>query len=129
MASGKMSLQEQKRVLTNNHKFIVDNLDADDVIDELVQEKLIGRNAAQRVHVMGMSRMDKNRIIVDQLSIAGPGTLEKFCEILRRNKRQSFIAEELGKKSCNIITLLCHFYQEFHIIKFLFVLYMWPFNY
>ena len=97
MASGKMSLQEQKRVLANNHKFIVDNLDAEDVIDELVQEKLIGRNAAERVHLMGMSRMDKNRIIVDQLSIAGPDMLEKFCEILRRNKRQSFIAEELGK--------------------------------
>ena len=92
-----MSLQEQQRVLANNHKFIVDNLDADEVIDDLVQEKLIGRNAAERVHLMGMSRMDKNRIIVDQLSIAGPGTLEKFCEILRRNKRQSFIAEELGK--------------------------------
>ena len=95
--AGKMSLQEQKRVLTNSYKFIVDNLDADDVIDELIQEKLIGRNAAERVHLMGISRVDKNRIIVDQLSIAGPGTLEKFCEILRRNKRQWFIAEELGK--------------------------------
>ncbi|XP_065901515.1 NACHT, LRR and PYD domains-containing protein 3-like isoform X2 [Dysidea avara] len=94
MASGKMNLEEQKRVLTNNREFIVDNLDADDVADELIQEKMMGRNAAQRVQLVGMSRVDKNRIIVDQLSIAGPGALEKFCEILRRNKRQTFIAEK-----------------------------------
>ena len=92
-----MSLQEQKRVLTSNREFIVDNLDADDVIDELVQEKMIGRDAAQRVQLEVMTRVDKNRIIVDQLSIAGPGVLEKFCEILRRKKRQTFIAEELEK--------------------------------
>ena len=105
MATGKMSLQEQKRVLTNNREFIVNNLDADDVIDELIQEKMMGRNAAQRVQLMGMSRVDKNRIIVDQLCIAGPGVLEKFCEILRKYKRQTFIAEELEengeKKSCS----------------------------
>ncbi|XP_065901940.1 NACHT, LRR and PYD domains-containing protein 3-like isoform X3 [Dysidea avara] len=94
-----MSLQEQKRVLTSNREFIVDNLDADDVIDELVQEKMIGRDAAQRVQLEVMTRVDKNRIIVDQLSIAGPGMLEKFCEILRRKKRQTFIAEELEKCS------------------------------
>jgi len=94
MASGEMSLQEQKRVLTDNRKFIVDNLDADDVIDELIQEKMISRNAAQRIQLMGMTRVVKNRIIVDQLSIAGPGALEKFCEILKRNKRQPFIAEK-----------------------------------
>ena len=101
--SGEMSVQEQKTVLTNRREFIVDNLDADDVIDELIQEKMIGRNAAQRVQLVGMSRVDKNRIIVDQLSIAGPGALKKFCEILRRNKRQVFIAEELDK--------LCHLYS------------------
>jgi len=93
-------LMEQKRVLNNNRKFIVDNLDADDVIDELIQEKVMGHNAAQRVQLIGMSRVAKNRIIVDQLSIAGPGALEKFCEILRRNKRQVFIAEELEKCEC-----------------------------
>ena len=92
-----MSLEEQKRVLIDNRKFIVDNLDADDVIDKLIQEKMMGRNAAQRIQLVGVSRVDKNKIIVDQLSIAGPGALEMFCEILRRNKRQAFIAEELEK--------------------------------
>jgi len=97
MASRETSLQEQKKVLTNCCEFIVENLDADDVIDELIQEKMMGRNAAQRVQLVGMSRVDKNRIIVDQLSIAGPGALERFCKILRNNKQQSFIAKELEK--------------------------------
>ena len=97
MASGDISLQEQKKVLTGNLEFIVENLDADDVIDHLIQEKMIGRNAAQRIQLVDTSRVDRNRIIVDQLCIAGPGALDKFCDVLRRNKRQVFIAEELEK--------------------------------
>jgi len=69
MASGDTSLQKQKKVLTDNLEFIVENLDADDVIDHLIQEKMIGRNAAQRIQLVGMSRVDKNRIIVDQASL------------------------------------------------------------
>jgi len=98
MSSG--NLQEQKRVFTVNREFIVDNLEADDVIDELIQEKLVGHNAAHRLQLVGMNRVDKNRIIVDQLCTAGPGALEKFCHILRRNERQVFIAEELQVERC-----------------------------
>ena len=89
-----MSLEQQKQVLENNRDFIVESLDADDVIDEL-PANLIGQNARQRVELMGTSRIEKNRIIFDQLITCGPGALEKFCEILRRKKRQSFIAEKL----------------------------------
>ena len=86
------------RQLTDNRDFIVDNLDPDDVIDELIQDHLIGENAAQKVtQPMGWSRVEKNRIIVDQLSMSGPGAVEKFCKIIRRKKRQIFIAEELEK--------------------------------
>ena len=46
--------------------------------------------------MMTITRMEKNRIIVDQLSIGGPGTLEKFCKILE-GKRQIFIAEQIKK--------------------------------
>ena len=92
----KLNLKEQKQVLNDNRDFIIDNLDPDDVSDELIQDHLIGENAAQKVtQPMGLSRQEKNRIIVDQLSISGPGSIEKFCEILRRNKRQLFIAEKL----------------------------------
>ena len=97
----KRGLKQQKQVLTDNRDFIVDNLDPDDVIDELIQDHLIGENAAQKVtQPMGWSRVEKNRIIVDQLSMSGPGAVEKFCKIIRRKKRQIFIAEELEKCKC-----------------------------
>ena len=94
----KERLEQQEKVLTDNRDFIVKYLDPDDVIDELIQDHLIGENAAQKVtQVIGLSREDKNRIIVDQLRISGPGAVESFCEIIRRKKRQIFIAEELEK--------------------------------
>jgi len=37
------SLKKQTEVFTNNRAFLVDYLDAYDVIDELIQEKLIGK--------------------------------------------------------------------------------------
>ena len=98
MDTGQVSLQQHKQILKNNRNFIVENLDGDDVIDELIQVNLIGQNPAQRVQLMGTSRVEKNRIIFDQLITCGPGALEKFCEILRRKKRQSFIAEQLEKR-------------------------------
>ena len=97
MAGSEKSLEEERKILAKNRKFIVDNLDADDVIDELIQSRLIGENASQRVQLAGVSRVDKNRIIVDQLSMCGPGTLKVFCGILRRCGRQSFIADQLQK--------------------------------
>ena len=96
MADSQISLEQQEQVLENSRDF-VKHLDADDVIDELIQTKLIGQNSAQRVELMGTSRLEKNRIIFDQLITCGPGALEKFCEILKRKKRQSFIAEQLEK--------------------------------
>ena len=96
-ANGQVSLEQQEQVLESNRDFILKRLDADDVIDELIQENLIGQNSAQRVQLMGTSRVENNRIIFDQLITCGPGALEKFCEILRRKKRQSFIAVQLEK--------------------------------
>ena len=97
MADIKVTLEQQERVLTENRDLIIKHLDADDVIDELIQARLMGKNAAQRVQLVTMSRVDKNRIIFEQLSIAGPGSLEKFCDILKKEKRQTFIAEQLEK--------------------------------
>ena len=51
---------------------------------------MIGENVAQ-VQLRVTSRMEKNRTIVDQLTIGGPETLQKFCEILRNSKRLVFI--------------------------------------
>ena len=91
-----LSLREQSQVLIYNRHFIVHNLAPDDVIEGLIQNYLIDQNAAQKLtQPMGWSRQEKNRIIIDQLSMAGPGALKKFCEIIRKQKRQIFIAEKL----------------------------------
>ena len=97
MADIKEILELQERVLTENRDFILKHLDADDVIDELIQARLMGKNSAQKVELVTMSRRDKNRIICEQLSTAGPGALEKFCNILKKESRQAFIAEQLEK--------------------------------
>ena len=91
-----VSLEQQEQVLTDNRDFIVKHLDPDDIIDGLIQDHLIGQNAAQKVtQPMGWSREERTRIIIDQLSMSGPGAVKKFCEIIRRKKRQIFIAENL----------------------------------
>ena len=97
MADIRVTLEQQERVLTENRDFIIKYLDADDVIDHLIQARLLGKNAAQRVELVTTSRVDKNRIIFEQLSIAGPGALERFCDILKKENRQTFIAEQLEK--------------------------------
>ena len=97
MANSELSLEQQEQVLEGNRDFIIKRLDVDEVIDELIHANLIGQNAAQRVQLTGTSRVEKNRIIFDQLITCGPDALEKFCEILKRRKRQSFIAVQLEK--------------------------------
>ena len=102
-----VTLELQEKVLTENRDFIIKHLDADDVIDELIQARLMGKNAAQRVGLVTMSRVDKNRIICEQLSTAGPGALERFCDIIKKESRQMFIADQLekcgGMKPYNIL--------------------------
>ena len=94
------SLDALEKVLTDNCNFIIKHLEADDLIDELIQERLLGRSGAQRVQLQGTSREQKNRIICEQLTTAGPDALNKFCKILRNSKRQLFIAERLEKCKC-----------------------------
>jgi len=90
-------LRKQKEVFRNNRVFLIEFLDADEVSDELIQAELLSGNSAQQVQLLTTSRAEKNRIIIEKLATGGPGTLEKFCEILKRNKRLAFIAEELEK--------------------------------
>ena len=97
MADINSNLVLHARVINENRAFIVEHLDAEDVIDELIQERIVGKSAQQRVQLVGTSREDKNRIICEQLATAGPGAVNKFCKILRDNIRQTFIAERLEK--------------------------------
>jgi len=92
---GNLALQTQ--IINENRAFIVEYLDAEDVIDELIQQHLVGTSAGQQLQLVGMSRENKNRIICEQLATAGPGAINKFCKVLRDKRRQIFIAERLEK--------------------------------
>ena len=99
MADLRVTLELQEKVLTENRDIIIKHLDADDVIDELIRARLVGKNAAQRLGLMTITGVDKNRIIYEQVSTAGPGALERFCDIIKKESRQTFIADLLEK--CN----------------------------
>ena len=99
MADLRVTLELQEKVLTENRDIIIKHLDADDVIDELIRARLVGKNAAQRLGLMTITGVDKNRIIYEQVSTAGPGALERFCDIIKKESRQTFIADQLEK--CN----------------------------
>ena len=88
------AVEKQRQILTRKRSLIVKWLDPDDIVDDLIQSSLVGPSAAQQLQ-LNKTLQEKNRIIVDQLSIGGPGTLTQFCEILRSRKRQMYIAEEL----------------------------------
>ena len=99
MADLRVTLELQEKVFTENRDIIIKHLDADDVIDELIRARLVGKNAAQRLGLMTITGVDKNRIIYEQVSTAGPGALERFCDIIKKESRQTFIADQLEK--CN----------------------------
>ena len=90
-------LELQKEVFTNCRHYIVEHLSPDDVVDHLISEHLIGDGASQQLQLPIKTAKDKNRIIVDELSIGGPGTFEKFCMILKKNRRTEYMADALEK--------------------------------
>ena len=111
MDNQSINLEEQERVLLKNRGFLVNYLDPDDVIDELIQARIIGPYAVQKLQLMGTSRTNKNQLIVDQLKTAGPGSLEKFCNILRKGGRQRFIADQIEKsKPPCLLSAECYVY-------------------
>ena len=67
---------------------------------------MISENAAQRLQLREVSEAEKNRVIVHQIATSGPGTLKKFCEILKKKKRQNFIAEQIENCKCDTIQFL-----------------------
>ena len=59
-----------QKILMDNRDLIISYLDADSIVDQLVKANLISQNAARSL--IGKSKIDKNRIVFEQLSNAGP---------------------------------------------------------
>ena len=71
-------------------------LSPDDIVDHLISQHLIGDSARQELSLPKITK-EKNRIIVDELCSGGPDTFEKFCVILKKNRRTKHIADQLEK--------------------------------
>ena len=89
-------LELQKEVFTICRQTIVQHLSPDDVVDQLVTERLIGNSAYEKL-CLQKPTSEKNRIIVDELSRGGPGTFEKFCVLLKKNWRTKHVADQLER--------------------------------
>ena len=86
---------ELQKIFDICRKFIVSNLDPNDISDYLIIEFLIGKSCSEQLGCKNMTITEQNRIIVDELTTGGPGTLEKFCTILRKNRRHKTLADYL----------------------------------
>ena len=94
------TLELQKDLFTNNLHFIVQNLNPNDIVDQLISERLVGQSAREQLKLPSKTNKDKNNIIVDELSRGSPGTLKRFLYILRNTSGSTnfkIIADKLEK--------------------------------
>jgi len=96
-----MVLKLQRDLFTDNLHFIVENLNPSDIINQLISEHLVGQSAREQLKMPQKTDIDKNNIIVDELSRGQPGTVETFLHILRSTSSGStnfmIIADKLEK--------------------------------
>ena len=90
-------LELQKEAFTSCRQYIVDHLSPDDIVDHLISQRLIGDSAREQLSLSIKTTKEKNRTIVDELCTGGPGTLEKFCAMLKKSRRTKHIADHLDK--------------------------------
>ena len=84
-------------VIANQRVLLSQKLSADDLMDYLIADRLVDDSVGEKLGMMCFTPMEKNRMIINSLSRGPPGTLKKFCAILRKVKKYSYIAEELEK--------------------------------
>ena len=95
-----VKIQElQRELLTTNTAFIVRSLNPDDIVDQLVSNHLVGQTAREQLnsHYKTPLASEKNRIIIEEVSSGAPGAVDKFCGILKKNRRANYIGEKLEK--------------------------------
>ena len=90
-------LELQKEAFTSCRHYIVQHLSPDDIVDHLTSQRLIGDSAREQLSLSIKTAKEKNRTIVDELSTGGPGTLEKFCTVLKKSRRTKHIADHVEK--------------------------------
>ncbi|XP_065901002.1 uncharacterized protein [Dysidea avara] len=93
-----------EEVLSNKRVFLTQNLSSNDLVDYLVQERMIDDSIHQKLGMPCFTPMEKNRWIIDSLVTGPPNTFKRFCAILRKVKKYNYIAEELERERASVIS-------------------------
>ncbi|XP_065905041.1 uncharacterized protein [Dysidea avara] len=94
-----LKLQEiEQEVLKNKRHYLVKTVKPEDIIDDLISQKLVGNYAKQQFGLLVTDTNAKVRIIVDELERSPPGFLKEFCEVLKRSRTQDHVVQELQKE-------------------------------
>ena len=87
----------QYNFFIDKRSYLTQFLSPDDIIDHLISTRLVGPTVREQVCSFHTIRSEKNRIIVDELSCGEQGTIESFCQILRKTRTMKHIADKLEK--------------------------------
>jgi len=87
----------QEKLFDKNRQFLTKYLKPDDIIDYLISNHLVGDTARQLISSPYNTPGYRNGIIVDELRRGQPGTVEKFCKILKKSRMTQHIADRLEK--------------------------------
>ena len=87
----------QKKLFDKSRQFLTTYLNPDDMIDHLITHHLVGDIARQQISSPYQIPSFRNGIILDELSRGQPGTVQKFCMILKKSGMTQHIADKLEK--------------------------------
>ncbi|XP_065900647.1 uncharacterized protein [Dysidea avara] len=87
----------QVELFTKNRSYLTQRLNPSDIVDNLITYRLVGSSAGQEISSPYHTNLHRNGLIVNELSQGQPGTVEKFCEILKKSQRTKYIADKLEK--------------------------------
>ena len=84
----------ESKVLQRNYSFLLKSLDPVSIRIALYQAELLTRCEHEKIMV-GATPTAANELILEALKRRGPGTLQKFCEILKEESGHKHIADRL----------------------------------
>lgn len=87
----------ETEVLTNKRHYLVKNIKPDDIIDGLIEKRLVGDSAKQKYGLLITTTDQKVQIILEELLRSRPGFLKDFCEVLDKSKTQGHVVDELQR--------------------------------
>ncbi|KAI8787977.1 death domain-containing protein CRADD [Biomphalaria glabrata] len=77
MSRGKLKPEDEKCIQTN-YVYLKENLNALDIVDYLYQHSVITLDDKQNISKPGLSRPDRNEVLLSTLLNAGPGDAFKY---------------------------------------------------